>query len=139
MSVTIKYSDVASDVYKEAGYMGAKKGDMETIAATKDDDNVLGVFFADAAEEVANLIVRVGTMTISNDSATYDLSAAANWNSGLQSALTEAMKDYIVASILQRWFNLSKDDKAAYYEPVKAKKAVEINRYIWQRTKPARS
>lgn len=139
MSVTISYTDVASDVYKEAGYMGAKKGDMETIAATKDDDNVLGVFFADAAEEVANLIARVGTMTISNSSVTYNLSAGANWNSGLQAALTEAMKDYIVASILQRWFNLSKDDKAAYYEPVKAKKAVEINRYIWQRTKPTRS
>ena len=139
MNITINYSDVASDVYKEAGYMGAKKGDMETIAATKDDDNVLKVFFADAAEEVDSLIARVGTMTISNDNATYNLSAGANWNSGLETALKEAMKDYIVASILQRWFNLSKDDKAAYYEPVKAKKAVEINRYIWQRAKPTRS
>lgn len=139
MSITINYSDVASDVYKEAGYMGAKNGDMEIIAATKDDDNVLTVFFRDAAEEVADLIVRVGTMTISDTAATYNLSAASNWNSGLEAALKEAMQDYIVASILQRWFNLSKDDKAAYYEPVKAKKAVEINKYIWQRTKPTRS
>lgn len=139
MSITIKYADVAADVYKEAGYMGARDGNMETIAATADDDIVLTVFFRDAAQEVASLLTRVATATITDKSAVYNLNVPSNWNSNLQTALQEAMQDYISAGVLQRWFNMTKDDKTAYYEPVKAKKAVEINRYIWERSKPKES
>ncbi len=138
--ITISYSDVASDVYAETGYMGKKKGDMETMAATGDDAAVLKVYFTDAAQELANVLVRVGNLSsLGDDSAKYALSLPGNWRSEVKTALERAMRQYIAACMVRQWFNLSKDDKAAYYAAVVERLAVEINRYVWERSRPTRS
>ncbi len=138
--ITISYSDVASDVYAETGYMGKKKGDMETMAATGDDVAVLKVYFTDAAQELANVLVRVGNLSsLGDDSAKYALSLPGNWRSEVKTALERAMRQYIAACMVRQWFNLSKDDKAAYYAAVVERLTVEINRYVWERSRPTRS
>lgn len=140
INVTISYSDVASDVYTETGYMGKKKGDMETMAATDDDAAVLKVYFTDAAQELANVLVRVGNLSSLGDtSAVYALSLPGNWRSEVQTALERAMRQFISACMVRQWFNLSKDDKAAYYAAVVERLTAEINRYVWERSHPTRS
>lgn len=139
-TIEIGYDDVVQDVYAETGFMGKKRGDMETVAATGDDATVLRKYFKDAAQELAGVLVRTGSLaSLTDTSAQFALAMPDNWRQEVQPALDRAMREFMYACMVRQWFNLSKDDKAAYYADLAARSASRINGFLYERSRPARS
>ena len=140
VSITVEYSDISADVYAETGFMGKKKGDMDTIAATGDDKAVLDGYFMDAAQELAAAVSRVGSLTaVSATSATFGLSLPGNWREAVRPALERAMRKFMAAFMVYQWFNLAKDDKMRYYAETAEGLQKNINKYLYERSHPKRS
>lgn len=140
VNIEIAASAVLPEVYKITGYTGKKAvqdKDMDRISSTVDDGGILQGYFVEACNALGDVVSRFGyASSLSTSSVTYALTLPANWKTGVQTSMTNAMKLYLVNAICRQWFNLSQKGEVAYYEGQMTICADSIRKYLCERAKP---
>lgn len=139
VQISIGKSVVLTEVYKITGKTGIKGGDVEQIASTGDDAQVLNSLFLEAANSLSDVLTLYGSLSSVDDEAIFDITLPANWKTSVQSAMELAMMQYMANSICMRWFNFAKKDETAHYAAVCSSQAAFIRKCILERERPSRS
>ena len=143
ITITITAAELLPDVYKITGYTGKKAvtdKDIDRISSDSDDANILGDYFMEACNALADIFTRTGyASAMTSTSVTYALTFPANWKSGVLTSMTKACKTYIVNYMCRLWFNLAQKGEVAYYEGQCDQLADTIRKFMYERVKPVRS
>lgn len=112
MNVTITYSGISADIYKVTGLHGKKAGDVEKIAGTSDEDDLLKRFFRDSSGALLSATGKYGTISSTSDtSITYSLNLPTSFPSNMTTSIEELMKSFTTNYIISRWFEVVQDQQ----------------------------
>lgn len=138
MDIVVEKTSIYDEVMDITGYTGKNTGDIDKIAATEDEINILDRFWNDAISSVFDIIRRNSTMVDDTTKVTYSLSLPSNFNINTEAPLKKNIQMYIVNFVCAKWFNITKKDEVKDYDAICINIAEKISKLIMERTKPVR-
>lgn len=134
VNIIIDKSSILTEVYKITGYTGKKAKKFDDISSTSDEEDILDSYFTEGITAISDIISRYGYLSDNS----IKLTMPANYNINVNTALTNAMKQYVIDYICMQWFNMSNKDDVKYYAELLVGLTLQIRKYLMERTKPIR-
>lgn len=160
ITVTIEVEDILADVldvthrtgqafqagngsaYEAAANMIADLDDQDAVALKRSIDNAagrirteFGEFLQGGSAEVDN---RIAANIIDSGQIAYIFRVPANFDTSAVDALPAAIHEYITASTLANWFNVSNPGAVPLYTSIMASTLANAKRVLYKRTRPIR-
>lgn len=134
-------SEVFQEVHKITAYTGLKSGQLEHLASTGDDENIMATFWNEAVTSLLETVGKYGNVPESdgNDTVTIQMDVPQNWKRERFSDFRCLVRQYLINAICVAWFGLSFPEKSVTYQTANLNLAKSIRLCLAGRKKPNRN
>lgn len=139
MEVELIRDDIYNEVGKITAYTGLKAGNVDAVAVTDDERNILNTFWNEACDRLSEVLGKY-VFSFSDDGTTIcvQLNVPANWKQTNLYGCSRSMKQYLINALCEAWFGLSYPEKASQYQLANVALSTSLRVYLGGREKPVR-
>lgn len=145
IKISIKNSDVFSEVAKTTAYTGAKAetddpgGLFDRVATVSPDEELLERYRQMACSELIDALrMFVTGADFSGDSLMMTLEVSGSYDDSMTTSVITDIFSFLVAAISSRWFRVAWPAKAAEHEAECIRFLTETTRKLYHRKRPRR-
>ncbi len=136
--IIIEKQEIVDKLHKLSAHIGMKVSAPEMLASTADDEAKIDIMFDAATVELLNVLLPYASVLKSGGRVVYSLDMPVNWKRAQLPALQGFCNDFLLHSLLARWFDFLKNDSAGLYRALNKENAAAIIHLLQLREKPAR-
>ena len=136
--IIIEKQKIVDKLHKLSAHIGMKVAAPEMLASTADDEAKIDIMFSAASVELLNVLQPYATVQQSEGRVVYSLDMPVNWKRAQLPVLQSFCNDFLLHSLLARWFDFLKNDSAGLYRALNKENAVAIIHLLQLREKPFR-
>ena len=123
-------------MHRQTALLALKNEYRKVISYSEDDEARILPLWQSALNELLQLLLPYGRMSVTNDDAEFLVSLPANWDDAQEGTLQLLALNYVTTALTARWLDNVKPDSAMLLRSLNGSTATAINELLYARKKP---